>query len=185
VLCEIEPAEVERHARLLADETDLGIEVARRDVGGLRLGPASPGVLEPRERVMGGRATDDAAALVRELERPLDERLCRLELEPQQVAVRERLDGHRLVVLASGVARDGERLLRPALEATRVAEPGRDLAARPQRVEAGEVAGLEDVEGALDEVTRLRGVGILDQRDVGERGQRAALELRLAAGGGL
>src|SRR5947199_7695808 len=83
VLGHRESPEVEVHLRLLRGESDLGVEVARDDVRGFGLRPATPRVLEPGERVVRSCAADDAAALLRELERPLDERLGAIELEPQ------------------------------------------------------------------------------------------------------
>ena len=91
----------------------------------------------------------------------------------------------RLLVLAAGGLRGAEPELRPALERAGVAEPRRDLRRDQERLEADlrRLVG-EHLQRLRDEPLRAERVGALVEDGVGERGERAALELRLAGRGG-
>src|SRR5205085_1860834 len=69
---------------------------------------------------------DDAAALLCELGDALDERLGLVQLETEDVRLREPDRDRDLLVLALSCARRLERVLRPALERCAVVEPGGD-----------------------------------------------------------
>src|SRR5205085_10396933 len=92
--------------------------------------------LEPASHAQRGRAAEQAAALVGELECAVDERHRLVQLEPRRVGGGETLGDQHLEVLALGVAGGRERELREPLELVGVAEPDPDLRRDPERLEA-------------------------------------------------
>src|SRR5205807_9307016 len=91
--------------------------------------------LEPTAHAECGGTACDAAALVGQLERALDERLRLVDLETCDVHEGEALNDEHLEVLALRCASSLQRRLRPPLVLVRVAEPAGDLRQDPQRLE--------------------------------------------------
>src|SRR5262249_57055914 len=122
----------------------------------------------------------DAAALLRELAYPVDERLGLGELEPIDVALRELRRDLELLVLSFGRPGRLERKLRPALERVAVAEPRGHRGCGAEGLEAN--LGLlvcEHLHGPLGELARRRGIGALVHDRLGERPERPPLHLPL------
>ena len=90
---------------------DLGEELARFLIGSLGRVVLLPHAMEPAERERRLTPGAGAAALVRKLDRLLDEPFRLVELEPDDVRLGKRLRGDGLEILPSRGERDRERLL--------------------------------------------------------------------------
>ncbi len=143
------------HARLRRPIPELGEEL-RADVNAASDSASSPRQFSSiRPRRVGDRPTDDAAALLRELLDALDQRLGLGEVEPVDVALRERHRDLELQVLPFGRPRRFERELRPVLERLVVGEPCGHQRSRPGRPRSGSRAPRRP--GPRRPVRRARG----------------------------
>ena len=150
------------------------------ETGGRLVEPAAQRV-DSRLRHERPAERGDVAALLRELQRLADEADRPVEVEAGDRGAGEVVCGARLQVLAADLASDLERLADPALVVVQVAEPPADPRAHRQRLVAIlRLAVLEQDERLLDEVAAARQVGVAHERVVGERGERKALEPRVA-----
>ena len=160
--------------------TDLGEELAGQLVGRLGRVELLPHAMEPAqsEHRLASRAR--TSALVGQLDRLVDQTLGLVELEPDDVRLGQRLRGDGLEILAAGGERDCERLLhvRHGLghRSSRDADADSDHERVEVRVDVRLV--LLQLERAVDELLRARGVSGLPQRRVAERGQRQRFHQR-------
>ncbi len=128
---------------------------------------------EPPVRERGACARANAAALACELERAGQQKLRLVELETNDVRLREDLGGDRLQVLPPCVHRERVRALHVEDDLVHVAAPAADDGSRGQRVEARDriVFGREDLECAIDELSRPVGVVVPPESRFGEPGE--------------
>src|SRR5207237_5915636 len=89
--------------------------------------------LERAANVEGRALVEQRAALLGELERAVDQRLCALDVEAVDVAVGEHVGRDRLEILALRLARQRQRLFRERLDLVDRSEPAADQCASEQR----------------------------------------------------
>ena len=134
-----EPASAQQLAGLLAHLLGF-VQVAAQE---MEVGPGA-------ERLGPG---DDAAALLGELARPVEQGLHAVELEPDAVDAGQLVRGHALRVLVLSLARRLERLLPVLLRVLQVGEPPGDVGEHGERLVAGSgVLVLERHECLLGQV---------------------------------
>ena len=140
--------------------------------------------MEPAEGERRLTPRPGTTALVGQLERLVDQALGLVEFEPHDVRLRQRLRRDGLEVLTAGCQRDREALL-DIRHRLRHRSPRTPIGtADHQRVEVGVDVrlGLLQLERAVDELLRARGVSGLSQHSIAERRQRQRLHQGVALG---
>jgi len=133
------PRELSQHSRRPRDLRRGGrfaVEVERFREPALGLLILSPHAVEATLRLRGARARNDAAALLRQSERAIDERFGLVLFHSRDVDPGELQSGPRFVILALGGARSLERLLLETFGFGEAADPSRDARTPVERPEA-------------------------------------------------
>ena len=164
--------------------TDLREQLARQLVGSFGRFELLPHAMEQAKSEQRLTPCARTSAFVGQLDSLLDQTLGLVQLEPDDVRLGQRLRRDGLEILAAGRERDCEGLLHVRNGLGHRATRTGDADSHDERVEVGVDVRLVllQLERAIDELLRSRGVSGLPENCIPERRQRQRLHQRVTLG---